>query len=199
MIEEFRENFNGKQQEGAEFNREAEKKHRQEIRKALGKELSKALKDFGFKKTGYSLWSRKIGDSWQIVYLQRSQWSHQYYIEAGICNEGDIPKGKNPDIVFCENKEGEHRERIEKIMADVEKERIQGRKIAEAEEVIRRKINSVNIMLNFEASGAQEKYPGEYFVPSVSVEEAKDKVQKIKEMVREYIPPWFAAQSKNKK
>lgn len=191
MSEKFREIFDGERQKSIEFDREAEKKHRQEIRKALGRELSEALNDFGFKKTGYSLWSRKIGELWQIVYLQRSQFSHHYYIEAGICNERDVPKGEKLNIVFCKK-----RERIEGMVASIAKKQIQ--KKENSEEEIRKKVDDINKALNFEISSGHEKSTEEYFVPSVSSQEAKEKITKIMESVKEYIPSWFDTQSKNK-
>ncbi|MFA5076791.1 MAG: DUF4304 domain-containing protein [Patescibacteria group bacterium] len=84
----------------ADFDRAAEKQRRQEIRKILVDSLSTVLRDAGFIKRG-STWQRQAGDSWQIVYLQRSQFSHQYYLEVGICSNADIPQGGKPDIVFC--------------------------------------------------------------------------------------------------
>ncbi len=54
-----------------EFDREAEKRYRQEVRKALSEKLTGALKDSGFEKSSYSLWSKKVRDSWYIVYIQR--------------------------------------------------------------------------------------------------------------------------------
>mgnify|MGYP001618182790 FL=1 len=98
MIVEYKKNFseitpkNGA--EIKEFDREAEKKDRREIRKMLTTKMSEVLRNLGFKKAGYSLWSRKVGGLWHIVYLQRSQWSHQYYIEGGFCNEKVIPGGE---------------------------------------------------------------------------------------------------------
>ncbi len=183
MTEEFRENFskknNNDKKEVKEFDRKAEKNYRKEVRKILSEKMSEVLGNSGFKKTGYSLWSRKVGDSWHIVYLQRSQFSHQYFIEAGICNEKDIPKGKKLDIVFCKG-----RERIEGIVSDMEKEE-------NVEELAEKKVRDINAALNFEAPDAQKKYPEEYFVPSVNFEEAENKIEKIQKVVGQYVPLWF--------
>lgn len=46
--------------------------------------------------------------------------------------------------------------------------------------------------LNFVQPGAEKKYPGEYFLPSVSLEEAKKKIEFIKSAVEKYALPWFA-------
>lgn len=170
------------------FNKEAEKKYRQEVRGILVKSLSEALAALGFKKAGYSLWSRRVGDSRHILYLQRSQWGHQYYIEAGICNEKDIPQNEKLDITLCKK-----RERIDGIAASIEKERIGGRENAKA--VIIDKVTDINTALDFEARDAHEKYPGEYLVPSVGLQESNEKIEKIRGIVEEYIPLWFAAKA----
>lgn len=174
--------------EAKKFDKEAEKKYRQEVRGILVKSLSEVLDKLGFKKTGYSLWSRKVGNSRHILYLQRSQWGHQYYIEAGICNEKDIPKDEKLDITLCEK-----RDRIEAVVASVEKERSGGQENAEA--AMRGKVTDINSALDFEARDAREKYPGEYLVPSVGLQESNEKIVKIKETVEEYIPLWFAAKA----
>ena len=137
---------------------------------------------------GHSLWSRKVRDSWHIVYLQRSQFSHQYYVEAGICKKKDIPKGEKPVIVFCKE-----RKRIEGIVESIEKERTQREE--NAEEVIRQKVNDIKVALDFELPGAQKEYPGEYFIPSVSPEESENKIGEIQKAVGEYVPLWFDAKS----
>lgn len=168
------------------FDREAEKKYRQEVRGILAKSLSEVLGVLGFKKAGYSLWSREIGDSWHILYLQRSQWGHQYYIEAGICNKKDMSGDEKLDITRCKK-----RNRIADIVASIEKERSSGQE--NVEEAVRGKMNDINTALNFEAQDAREKYPGEYFIPSIGPQESKKKIEKIKRAVEEYIPLWFAA------
>ncbi len=186
----MKEKFNKKTLEDVKFDREAEKKYRQKIRKILSEKISESLDEFGFKKKGHSLWSSKIDDSWHIIYLQRSQFSHEYYIEAGICEEKDIPKGKKPDIIFCKE-----RERIEGIISDIEKERTGKEK--NAEELIKKKANDINAALDFEVPGAEEKYPEEYFVPSVDSKEAENKIAKIQKAVSEYVPLWFRKQSRS--
>jgi len=71
------------------LNREKEKIHRKEIRKLLDRALQETLSNLGFHKIKSSTWGRKVGNAWEIVYLQRSQFSHRYYIEAGVCEEKD--------------------------------------------------------------------------------------------------------------
>lgn len=188
MAEKFRENPEKRTRENTRevenFDTEAEKRYRQEIKKRLSGELSSALRDYGFEKTGYSLWSKKVGNSWYILYLQRSQFSHEYYVELGICEKKDIPRGEKLDIVFCKK-----RARIETIVENIEKERTQ--KEENAEEIIGKKLDYINASLNFEAIGARKKYPKEYFVPSVNPKEAENKIDKIQKAVREYVPLWF--------
>jgi len=181
MIEKLKENFGERREE---FDREAEKKYRQELRKILSTKISEALDKFGFEKTGSSLWSRKVGDLWQVVYLQRSQFSHQYYIEAGICQKQDIPKGEKPNIIFCKS-----RERIENIVSDAKEEQT-GRK-EDAKKSVTQKVNAVKAALDFEIPGVHEKYPEEYFVPSVGSEEAGKKIEVIQNAIEEYVPRWF--------
>lgn len=192
MIEKFKENFGEGINKGIEkaekFDREAEKKYRQKVRKILSEKLSEALKDSDLKKTGYSSWSRKIKDSWRLVYLQRSQFSHEYYIEAGICKENDIPKGEKLEIRFCKE-----RERIEYIVRDIEEKRLKEEGQTK-ERLLQDKVNTVKAALEFEAPGARKKYPGEYFVPSVNPEEAKHKIEEIQKVVGEYVPLWFKKQ-----
>lgn len=170
--------------EASNFDKEEEKKYRQEVRKIIVKALSEALEGTGLMKAGYSTWQRKIKNTWQILYLQRSQWGHQYYIEAGVGNDLDIPKGQKPDIVYCKI-----RERIEGIIDEIEKEKTLGEK--EKKDKIGEKVNTVNAALDFEAPGVQEKYPEDYFLPSVDIEEAKRKIEIIKKNVAEYAPLWF--------
>jgi len=171
-------------EKGPDFDREAEKESRKEIRKMMVDVLSEIFKKEGLTKKSYSLWQRKIDKTLQLVYLQRSQFSHQYYIEAGICNEKDIPEGQKPDIVYCKT-----RERIEGIIYDVEKERMPEAENKEQE--LREKINTVHAALNFEIPGSAEKYPDDYFYPSVGVEEAKEKIEIIKKAADEYILRWI--------
>ena len=179
MIESFKENVNEKMSvsKNHEFDRDAEKERRKEIRSMLIDAITAALQETGFKKTRYSLWSRHIGEIWHLVYLQRSQTDHRYYIEAGICYDSDIPQGEKTDIIFCKN-----RERIEWIVANVEKKQMKEHE--DADEKIKEKINNVRETLDFEIPDAHEKYPKEYFVPSVSLREAEEKIEKIKNDIK---------------
>lgn len=164
------------------FDHEAEKEKRKQIRKMLMRMLTESLKPAGFKKQGHSLWARKQGDQQHIVYLQRSQFSHTYYIEAGICKEQDLEKGEEPDIVSCSK-----RDRIENIVRDTHQD--------SSEEIDKQKektlIRDIQDTLHFEIPDADAKYPGEYFVPSVSLEKAQDKTDDIKEIIEKHIPAWF--------
>lgn len=198
MSEKFGENLDQKIQEEVkegkeecpDFDREAEKEHRKEIRKMMVGALSETLLKEGLAKKSYALWQRKIENALQLVYLQRSQYSHQYYIEAGICNEKDIPEGQKPDIVYCKT-----HDRIEGVIAEIEKERLPESENKEQE--IKEKINTVNAALDFEVPSSAEKYPEDYFFPSVDIEEAKEKIETIKKAVGEYIPLWLKKHSKS--
>jgi hypothetical protein len=185
------EEIKDKPEQGPDFDREAEKEHRKEVRKLLVKELSGTLKQEGLTKIGNSLWQRKIGDFLHLVYLQRSQFSHQYYIEAGICNEKDIPEGEKPHIAYCKHQK---RERIEYIVEKTENERLP--ESEDKEQKIKEKMDTVKAALDFEISGGLEKYPDDYYFPSVSMEEAKEKIDTIQKTVGEYIPLWFEKHSK---
>lgn len=188
MNEGFRKNVSEENEspslKGGGFDRESEKNQRKEIRNILVSAMSDTLKEMGFKKTQYSLWSRHLGETWQIVYMQRSQTDHRYYIEAGICHERDIPRGEKIDIVRCKN-----RERIEWIVADIERK--QTKESEDVDEKIKQKVNDVQEALNFEIPHAHERYPNEYFVPSVSLPDAEEKIKKIKHMIKEYLLLWF--------
>jgi len=198
MIEKFGENPESKTEEeteegiekGPDFDREAEKEHRKEIRKMMVEALSETLKKENLAKKSYALWQRRIENALQLVYLQRSQYSHQYYIEAGICNEKDIPEGQKPDIVYCKT-----RDRIGSIIAEIEKER--GPEGEKKRQEIKEKVNMVNAALDFGVPGMDEKYPDDYFFPSVGIEEAKEKIETIKKAVGEYIPLWLDKHSKS--
>ena len=179
-------NEGAKKERGPEFDREAEKEKRKKIRKLLEKSISAPLKESGFKKSGQSYWLRKAGDRLQLVYLQRSQVSHQYFIEAGVCLSGDVPEGKKPDIVYCKI-----RERIEKVISDTDK--VRGSK--EQGDATKEKVKRIYSALQFEVPGGLEKYPNEYYFPSVSIEEAQQKIEEIAGAVKEYIPKWLDDQS----
>lgn len=185
--EEYRECREG----SADFDRKAEKEKRKELRKILTGALSAALKEAGLKKEGNSLWGQKIGDTWRIVYLQRSQFGHKYYIEAGVCKENDIPKKEKPGIIYCKI-----RERIEGIVENIERERAHDEDNEDVGEKNEEKIKDIRAMLDFEEPGASEKYPGEYFVPSVSSDEAERKIKGIQNVVKEYVPLWLDEASK---
>jgi len=169
------------QEEGSvDFDREAEKEKRKEVRKILEKAISESLAEEGFEKIGNSNWCRRFGDAWQMIYLQRSQFSHSYYIEAGVVSVKEIGDAKKMDITFCPI-----RERVEYV---VEKQYLKdGCKETEA----RKKRGEIDDALNFEISGARDKYPDEYFVPSVSIAEAQNKIKFLQQTIKEYIPAWF--------
>lgn len=176
--------------EAKKFDREAEKQQRKEIRKQLEHEFSVALKVDGFKKEGSSKWLRKVGDTWHVVYLQRSYLSHEYFIEAGICNTGDIPRGKKPDIVFC----GKDRARIESVIADVESSRVRSVEDETTDAKVDEKVKGISEALKFEpvmdVDELYKQYPDGY-APSVSRDEAESKIELIRNTVQEYVPAWF--------
>jgi len=178
-------------EKGPDFDREAEKERRKEVRKILVKELTGVLKKEGLAKVGNSLWQRKIGDSLHLVNLYRYPYGHEYFIETGICKEKDIPEGEKPDIHYCKTQE-----RIEHIVEEIEKERLPESENKEQE--IKEKMDVVKTALDFEVPGSAEKYHGDYFVPSVSMEEAKEKIDTIQKTVGEYVPLWFEKHSKPK-
>ncbi len=169
-----------------EFDREAEKEKRKEIRKILTRQISDSTQDIGLKKSGSSVWHSEVGSKRHVLYLQRSQFSHLYYIEAGTC---DIPAEKNvkPDITKCRK-----RQRIEYIVSHADftrEERESGN--PEIKKMVHEREEAVRSLLNFEEPGAQERYPGEYFVPSVSIEESKQQIKEVGEIIKDYIPEWF--------
>lgn len=200
MFEKFGENPEPKIEEevkeekekSPDFDREAEKEHRKEIRKILVKELSWILKKEGLAKVGNSLWQRKIGDFLHLICLERYSYGHEYFIEAGICNEKDIPEGEKPHIAYCKDQK---RERIEYIIEKTENERLP--ESEDKEQIVKEKKDDVEAALDFEDPSADEKHPDDYFVPSVSIEEAKEKIETIKKAVGEYIPLWLEKHSKD--
>jgi hypothetical protein len=171
-----------------EFDREAEKEFRKGVRKGLTKSMSEALKDSGFRKTRNAVWSREREGRWNVVYLQRSQFAHEYFVEAGVCDKEDVPDGEKPDIVHCDTRD---RERIEQIVKRAEKERA-GEGV---DEDAQKKFEAVRAALRFEAPGSRGEHRDDYFVPSVSQEEADAKIATIKDAVEEYVPLWFDKES----
>lgn len=167
----------------SEFDHEAEKEKRKQIRKMLVKMITESLKPAGFKKQGYSLWMRKLGDQWHMIYLQRSQYAHQYYLEVGICKEQDLKKDKKPDITLCSK-----REHMEYIIRHAHQESSPGEVGKQKEREI---IYGLKQAFNFEDSNARTKYQDEYFVPSVNLEKAQHKIDTIGKIVAWYIPIWF--------
>ena len=149
----------------------------------MEKALGDVLREEGFRKEGQSKWIRRVGETVQVAYLQRSQFAHEYFIEAGICQEKDIPAGRKPDVVYCRF---EDRARIEHIIEELEKARRN-----EDETSIKEKKDKVITALDFEAPGARKSTPGEYFVPSVSMEQADTNIETIQKTVKEYVPEWF--------
>ena len=165
------------------FDHEAEKEKRKQIRKMLVRMITESLKPAGFKKQGYSLWTRKVGEQWHVVYLQRSQFAHAYYFEVGICREQDLKKGEKPDIALCSK-----RERIEHIVKHAHREGSPGEVDKQKEHEI---MYGLQQALHFEIPDVRSKCPDEYFVPSVSLEKAQQKIDTVGKIVAWYIPMWF--------
>jgi hypothetical protein len=147
--------------------------------------LSETLKKEGLKKIGYAVWQRKIEDKMHLVYLQRSQFGHDYMIEAGIFNEKDIPEGEEPSIRNCKP-----RKRIEHIVEEIEEERMPQSENKEQE--IKEKMNAIDAALNFESFSSLENHQ----VFSMDDEQVKEKIETIKKAVGEYIPLWLEKHSK---
>ncbi len=174
-----------------DFDREEEKEKRKEIRKILVSSLSETLKEGGFKKEGYSVWRKSAGGRTEIVYLQRSYFAHQYYIEMGIRE----PAGNEKvDIADCKI-----RERIE----DAISKETAGHSPEEAAAIHQNKIKELREALDFEkgrdpgmVGNGEEENVEEYYFPSVSLPEAQTKITKIKEAVEKYTIPWFSSQEK---
>lgn len=168
------------------FDREKEKERRQEIRKQLELAISAPLKTENFIREGKSKWTRKLEDKRALVYLQRSVSSHAYYIEAGICEEKDIPEGKKIDIVYCDESS---RHRLEHIAGYLYRLKHAGEE--DVEEKATTVVQNIRDALSFDIPDGFEKYPGEYFFPSVSPEEVDKKIEIIQKAIEEYIPAWL--------
>jgi len=86
-------------------------------------------------------------------------------------------------IGFCTHK---NRKRVESIIEDMGGEREKENHGAEH-------TNTKNSqeLLDFEISSYRDQYPQEYFVPSVSIEEAMQKIETIQQIVTKYIPAWL--------
>lgn len=171
-----------------EFDSEAELERRKEIRKLLTKEISESAGSIGFKKAGNSVWYSEVENKRHILALERSQWSHEYYLEAGICN---IPEDETikPDITKC----GTQRESIEYIVSHLdfseEQRKSNDPKIKKA---IFDREEEIRLFFDFEEPGIREKYPNEYSYPSVALEESQQKIEKVGEIVETYISKWFS-------
>ncbi|MFA6918095.1 MAG: DUF4304 domain-containing protein [Candidatus Gracilibacteria bacterium] len=142
-----------------------------EVRKLLVAGITEVLRDFGFKKNGYSSWTRKVGSSLHLVYLQRSQVSHNYYIEFGICEDGAIPARQKPDIADCKK-----RERIDHAAS-----------AAEVPEVVALMKNQIHGLLNFQGPEDEYQWPRGL---------AGWKIDEIKKLIRETVPIWFSSREK---
>ncbi|PIP31237.1 hypothetical protein COX25_00405 [bacterium (Candidatus Howlettbacteria) CG23_combo_of_CG06-09_8_20_14_all_37_9] len=170
----------------SEFDREKEKEHRKEIRKALSKKISESLKNSGFKKSGNSIWVTEVSNNkLNMLYLQRGQFDHSYYIEAGVCENPS--KEKNFAITDCRQ-----RQRIEYIVkeSDFTKEQRQSGDPDMRKQMYER-VREVDSFLNFEEPGVRDKYSGEYFVPSVYMDVAEEKIEAIGDIVKQYVPEWL--------
>ena len=172
------------------FDLKNEKRRRREIRKELEQVISVPLKAEGFKREGVSKWVRKIGGTSQLLYLQRSTNSHSYYIEVGICEDTDIPKGEKADIVYCSE---DNRQRLERVVSIFYNQ--QHSSEADVEEKTKEAAQNVRDALSFDITDGLEKYPGEYYFPSVSQDEAKEKIEAVGKFIEEYIPEWFSKQN----
>ncbi len=181
----------------AGFDREEEKEKRKEIRKMLVSSLSETLKESGFKKEDYSVWRKSADGRTEIIYLQRSSFAHQYYIEMGIREPAEKEGFVRVDITDCQT-----RDRIEGVMAEAIDKQYANKE--EAEAVKEEKLKEIQEALDFEkrrdseiaGSKKQEENEEEYYFPSVSLPEAQAKIAKIKEAVEKYAVPWFSSQEK---
>lgn len=175
---------------GELFDREEEKRIRKEIRKMLEKTVSESLKKVGFQRSGNSHWIRQNGDELQLFYLQRAQYKHAYYLEAGVCRAENVPQGSEPNIVFCDYR---RRKRINDIVREGYIELHPDE--AEVVERAKSESNRVDQALDFGLPNGHEQYPDDYFFPSVSLDEAGTKIALVGQIIDRYIPPWFVQQS----
>jgi len=177
--------LNKPEKETGSFDREAEKEKRKEIRKMLEHALTEVLKPVGFKKEGVSTWLREIKDKIQIVYLQKSQFGHTYYIEAGVCDSKNLG-GKKPRIIDCLGNK-----RLEGIVSELDIKEY-------SEEEAREKEQGIRQLLEFEVPHEIPKKLEDYetLVPSVDIAEAQNKIESLKKIMKENVPAWLDEQSK---
>lgn len=171
--------------------REAEKEKRKEIRKMLERALTEALKPAGFKKEGSSTWLREIKDKIQMVYLQRSQFGHNYYLETGVCDSKDL-KDRPLHITDCRN-----RERIEAIFSKLKYGKSPEKEPdTELENKIREEEQKIGSLLDFEIPHEIPKKLEDYEIPipSVDIAETRNKIETFKKIVEENVPEWLDKQ-----
>lgn len=174
---------------GRPFDRTKEKARRKEIKKLVGKAISDPLIENGFQGLGRSKWIRETGDMYQLVYLQRSRFSHLYYIEMGVYGDDDIPEGERPDIVYCKD-----RKRIGAVVGQIYCQRHANESNVQTHARIERQ--RIENALNFDIPNGFDQYPDEYYFPSVDPKEVKRKIDVIGQVVQDYVPAWFEKNNK---
>jgi len=132
------------------FDREAEKKNRKEIKKILVRVISESFKKMDLKKIGGSTWAREVGDYVWVAYLQRMSYAHNYDLEFGIAKVDKIPEGEKAHIAYCKI----NRHTIGYVVNEIETDE-NNKKLS------REEINDIGNMLDFEEPDAREKNPDE--------------------------------------
>lgn len=175
-----------------EFDREAEKGQREEIRKVLAGRISEVLKDMDFKKKDNSSWYRQSGRKLEMAYLQRGSFAHLYYFEVG---KMDIPPALNPKEIKSQVRieNCSERARIQHIAskADFPKNEIDNKDPNDLSPYRTRELQ-ISSLLEFDKPGSAEDYPDEYFYPSISTKEATAKIEEFGEIIEKYLPDWFS-------
>jgi len=172
------------------LDKEKEKKHRGEIRKALERAINNQLKENGFRRSGKSTWLKDSETNIEIIYLQRSQYRHSYYIEAGIYRGDTVFKDTPPTITDCRHND---RERLEYILRDIYRKEHEGEPdVEERAEAARIRLDQA---LNFEMTNDQTSHSNVEYPPSVPLQEATKKIQIITEATRNALPLWLEQHS----
>ncbi|MEK9186593.1 MAG: DUF4304 domain-containing protein, partial [Patescibacteria group bacterium] len=93
-MEKFKPKYESSEPEAKEYKSKSEKSKEKikEIKRMIEQALAQSLEGTSLEKeSGAALWLKREKDKLLMVYLQRSAWGPDYYIEAGVCRKKDIP------------------------------------------------------------------------------------------------------------